>query len=221
MDIYILEASPYPDVFRHNHDNMNTSNRLKWLYYWIWYSYVARMLAHWGRDKMTAILPTTLSNKFSWMEMLEYRLKFHWSLFLRVQFIIYHHWFGRRQAIIWTKDGYPDSKFLSAPDGPHDGPMNLAIRVDYRRVYPSLGRNELKVDWNGNPVIFMTNNFRIWLSPPGLPGIKQLTWKHWSLGARLPSECFITHAIKEMADAKLTNKCGCEIFFILIHCVIQ
>ena len=112
-------------------------------------------------------------------------------------------------------------KGLSPSDGPHVGPMNLAIRVDYRRVYSSLGRNKLKLDWNGNPATFMTNNFRIRLSPSGLPGIKQITWKHWSLSTIPPSECFITHAIKEMADATLTNKCGCEIFFILIHCVIQ
>ena len=30
---------------------------------------------------------------FSWMKMNEFRLKFHWSLFLRVQLIIFHHWF--------------------------------------------------------------------------------------------------------------------------------
>ena len=30
---------------------------------------------------------------FSWMKMFEYRLKFHWSLFLRVQLTIFQHWF--------------------------------------------------------------------------------------------------------------------------------
>ena len=38
-------------------------------------------LTHWGRDKMAAISQTTLSNAFSWMKMLEFWLKFHWSLF--------------------------------------------------------------------------------------------------------------------------------------------
>ena len=51
------------------------------------------VLTHWGRDKMDAILQTTLSNAFSWMKMLEFRLKFHWHLFLRVQFTIFQHWF--------------------------------------------------------------------------------------------------------------------------------
>ena len=50
-------------------------------------------LTHWGRDKMAAISQTTLSIAFSWMKMLEFRLNFHWSLFLRVRLRIFHHWF--------------------------------------------------------------------------------------------------------------------------------
>ena len=42
-------------------------------------------LTHWDRDKMAATSQTTLSNTFSWMKMLEFRWKFHWSLCLRVQ----------------------------------------------------------------------------------------------------------------------------------------
>ena len=51
------------------------------------------LLTHWGRDKMAAISQTTLSNAFSWMKMLEFRLKFHWSLFLRVQLTTFQRWF--------------------------------------------------------------------------------------------------------------------------------
>ena len=36
---------------------------------------------------------TTFSNVFSWMKMYEFRLKFHWTLFLRVQLTISQHWF--------------------------------------------------------------------------------------------------------------------------------
>ena len=54
---------------------------------WINKSYV------WGRDQMDAVSQTTLSNAFSWMKMLEFRLGFHWSLFLKVQLIIFQHWF--------------------------------------------------------------------------------------------------------------------------------
>ena len=46
-----------------------------------------------GRDEIDAVLQTTISNAFSWMKMFEFRLNFHWSLFLRAQLIIFQHWF--------------------------------------------------------------------------------------------------------------------------------
>ena len=42
--------------------------------------------------QMDAISQTTFSNAFSWMKMFEFRLKFHWSLFPRVQLTIFLHW---------------------------------------------------------------------------------------------------------------------------------
>ena len=51
------------------------------------------VLTHWGRYKMAAISQTTLSIAFLWMKMLEFRLNFHWSLFLRIQLTIFQHWF--------------------------------------------------------------------------------------------------------------------------------
>ena len=39
------------------------------------------LVTHWRRDKMDAISQTTFSNEFSWMKMIEFRLKLHWSLF--------------------------------------------------------------------------------------------------------------------------------------------
>ena len=47
-------------------------------------SFVRSKLIDWGRDKMAAIFQTTFSNGFSWIKMYEFRLKFHWILFLRV-----------------------------------------------------------------------------------------------------------------------------------------
>ena len=43
------------------------------------------LLTHWGRDEMNNISQTTFSNVFSSMKMFEFWLKFHWSLFPRVQ----------------------------------------------------------------------------------------------------------------------------------------
>ena len=83
-------------------------------------------VTHWGRGKMAAIFQTAFSNAFSWMKMFEFRLKFHWSLFLKVQLTIFQHGSdndfapNRRQAIIWT----------------NDDPV-------HRRIYASLGLNEL------------------------------------------------------------------------------
>ena len=50
-------------------------------------------LTHWGRDKMDAISQTIFSNAFSWMKIFVFWLKFHGSLFPRVQLSIFHYWF--------------------------------------------------------------------------------------------------------------------------------
>ena len=69
-------------------------------------------LTHWGWDKMAAILQMTLSNAFSWMKIYEFCLRFHWNLFPRFEWTIFHPSivgsdYGlastRRQAIIWKK----------------------------------------------------------------------------------------------------------------------
>ena len=54
------------------------------------YPNVNDSLTHRGRDKMDAISQTTF---WSALKMFEFRLKFHWSLFLRVQLTIFQHWF--------------------------------------------------------------------------------------------------------------------------------
>ena len=66
-------------------------------------------LTHWGRGKIAAISQTTMSSAFSRIKMLEYRLKFHWSLFLRVQLTISQQWY---QLMAWCR---PGDKPLSEP----------------------------------------------------------------------------------------------------------
>ena len=86
-------------------------------------------VTHWGRDKMATIFQTTFSNAFSWMKMFKFRLRFHWSLFPRVQLTIFQHrlrwWIGAVQAT----SHYLNHRWLV-----------------YRRVYASFGLNELIVD---------------------------------------------------------------------------
>ena len=50
-------------------------------------------ITHWGRDKVDAISKTTFSSAFSRMKIFEFRLKFHWGLFLEDQLMIFQHWF--------------------------------------------------------------------------------------------------------------------------------
>ena len=66
-------------------------NRAQQLVVSVYMHYLAVIgpLTHWGRDKMDAISQTTFGSAFSWMKMFEFRLKFQWSLFLRVQLTIF------------------------------------------------------------------------------------------------------------------------------------
>ena len=75
---------------------------------------------------MDAISQTTFSNTFSWMKMFEFRLKFHWSLFLRFHLAIFQHWFR-----YWISAVQATSHYL-----------NQWLLV-YWRIYASLGLNEL------------------------------------------------------------------------------
>ena len=48
---------------------------------------------HWGRDELDATFQTTFSKAFFLMKMFQLPLKFHWSLFPRVQLTLFQHWF--------------------------------------------------------------------------------------------------------------------------------
>ena len=60
---------------------------------WVWGVVQSNCLTHFPLDKIAAISHTTCLNVFSWMKMMEFRLKFHWSLFLWVLLTISEHWF--------------------------------------------------------------------------------------------------------------------------------
>ena len=86
-------------------------------------------LTHWDRGKLNAILQKTLSNAFSWMEVLEFLLKFHWNLFLGSKLTIFQHWFRQ-----WLVASQTTSHYLNQ------------WLLDYWRIYASLGLNALKFD---------------------------------------------------------------------------
>ena len=83
-------------------------------------------LTHWGRDEMAAIFQTPFANGFSWMKLYEFRLKFHWSLFLGVELTIFQHWFR-----LWLGADQATSHYL-----------NQWWLVHWR-IYASLGHNVL------------------------------------------------------------------------------
>ena len=85
--------------------------------------------------KMAAVSPTTLLNAFSWMKMLEFWLKFHWSLFLRVQLTIFQNWFRWWLGAVQATSHYLNQWWLV-----------------YWRIYASLGLNELRKDSNSTVV---------------------------------------------------------------------
>ena len=50
-------------------------------------------LTHWSRDKIATISQMTFSNAFSWTKIHEFRLRFHWILFLKFELIIFQQYF--------------------------------------------------------------------------------------------------------------------------------
>ena len=82
---------------------------------------------HRGRDKVAAISQTTLSIAFSWMKMLQFRLNFYWSLFLRVKLTMLQHWFRYWLGAVQATSHYLNQWWLV-----------------YWRIYVSLGLNELR-----------------------------------------------------------------------------
>ena len=114
---------------------------------------VGLYLTHWGRDEMPVISQTTLSSAFSWMKMLEFRLKFHWSLFIRGQLTIFQHWFRW-----WLGADQATSHYLNQ------------WWLDYRRIYASLGLNELMY-------IILFSCISLSLRPPKIINLTYLfTW---------------------------------------------
>ena len=76
-------------------------------------------LTHWGWCKIFAIFQTIFAIAFSWMKMYEFRPRFHWRLLQRVQLTTFQHGLDnglaqdRRQAIVWTNDGWFNDAYMS------------------------------------------------------------------------------------------------------------
>ena len=58
----------------------------------VWNLFLGSKLTHWGWDKMAAIFSEGIFKYILFNEKCIFRLRFHWSLFPRVQFTIFQHW---------------------------------------------------------------------------------------------------------------------------------
>ena len=98
------------------------------------YRYITRC----DRDRRAAIFRRAFSNAFSWIKMCEFRLRFHWNLFLRFQLTILHHLLGE-----WLDADQATSHYLNQ------------CWLVYWRIYASLGLNEVKhknnIAWQNEP----------------------------------------------------------------------
>ena len=98
----------------------------RWKYKSSWIKELLSILTHWGRDKMAATSQTAFSYAFTWMKMNDIQLKFHWSLFLRIQLTTFQHWLRW-----WLGADQATSHYLNQ------------WWLFYQRIYASLSLNEL------------------------------------------------------------------------------
>ena len=89
-------------------------------------------LTHWGQVEIDDISQTTTSSAFSWMKVLEFRLKFLWSLFLSVQLTIFQHLV---QIMAWRRPGDKPLSELIA--------LNLPVRWTPSGIYDIEGPSEI------------------------------------------------------------------------------
>ena len=86
---------------------------LKWNL-WQTLTQIKSILTHLPWIKWPSFSQTTFSNAFSWMQIFEFRLKLHWSVFLWDQLTIFQHlfrwWLGTVAAIShYLNQWWPDS----------------------------------------------------------------------------------------------------------------
>ena len=121
----------------------------------------ANELTHWGRDEMNNISQMTFSNVFFSMKMFEFRLKLHWSLLPRVQLTIFQHWFRWWFGTVQATSHYLKQWWLV-----------------YRRIYASLGLNELRQEVPPPPVSWNQRHDNWIIHDSGRQ------WEDWQIGTQ-------------------------------------
>ena len=91
--------------------------------------------------------------------MYKFWLKFHWSLFLRVQLTIFQHWFRKWLGVDQATSHYLNQRWL-----------------DYRRMYASLDLNGLKYNNLISTQFYTFPDCRAWL---------ENIWPDWNFGIEI------------------------------------
>ena len=101
--------------------------------------------SHWGRDKMGAMISqTTFPCAFPWMDIFQFRWKFHWILLLRVQLTIFRHWFRWWLGAVQATSHYLNHWWLV-----------------YRRIFASFGLNVLNKNSNNPSAVSIRYRSRV------------------------------------------------------------
>ena len=80
---WIYAADRAYDIIRSTHMKLYNLCWVMWIFEYMLMSKLLYIFVH----------KCKFSNAFSWMTIFEFRLKFQWSLFLRVHLTIFQHWF--------------------------------------------------------------------------------------------------------------------------------
>ena len=142
-------------------------------------------------EAKTIISQTTLSAALSWMRMLEFLLKFNWSLFLSIQLTIFSHWFR-----LWLGADQTTSHYLNQ------------WWLDNWCIYASLSRSELNViSWLDNEILHLVlvSSYTIpsWLLDTYHGGIRSYAWLLMSF--LLVSQVISSHSIDFMRSKSLSS----------------
>ena len=89
--VCICDGNPLVVSLHHDVITIDTALVYKWIKVMMALPHILA-LTHWGWDQMDAISQMTSSRTFSRMKLFEFRLKFQWSLSLRVQLTIFQPW---------------------------------------------------------------------------------------------------------------------------------
>ena len=120
--VHVHAMATCATISSHDNQTLNTTKlRTKSRYFTNYWN----ILTYWGRDELN-ISQTTFANVFSSVKMFEFWSKFHQSLFPRFQLTIFQHWFRLWLGAVQATGHYLNQWWLV-----------------YRRIYASLGLNEL------------------------------------------------------------------------------